>query len=67
MKMVKINLLKPKWSGCYFMQKLNYGGTIIATVPAFYIGKNKWGVDDVKYRPHSWPRMYLKQTLVIEP
>jgi hypothetical protein len=64
--MTKINMLRPKFHGCFFEQKLMYGGKCIATVPAFYVGKDKFGYDDVKYKPHSWPRMYLKSVLVVE-
>jgi len=58
-EMITINLLKPKWAGVYFIQRMFCDGKQIGgDIPSFYMGKDKFGFDNIKTKPHTWPRLY---------
>jgi hypothetical protein len=61
MEMVKINLLKPKWSGYYYVESWNLDGKIVFKTWSFYYGKNKWGINNVTRE--SKPRVRMSETI----
>ena len=64
--MIKLNMLRPKHHGCFFYERIIIPGNKPIVIPAFYTGKNKWGLDEIKYKRGSWPRIYTETKYIID-